>query len=591
MRAVDRSQETYKMWMREDPDFHKQISLLREISRRARVGDADPDLIPDFPEFAERYLHQPLHTHQLRQWDVMNGREPRDMHEAIRFQKGRPNFLLFNMPPNHAKSTTWTMNYVTWRIHKNPNVRVIIVSKSQTMAKKFLGGIKQRLVDQRYREMQAAFAPEGGWRDPDSSWTATEIYVKGKGDGEKDPTVQALGLGGQIYGARADLIILDDVQVLANVASTDSHVEWVGQEVVTRPDEDGMVMVCATRVAPVDLSQTLRDTQFDDPDDETEDEVGESTPVWTYLAQPAVLEYSARPRDWKVLWPEVRGPLAMAKQRATIGSTARWALVYQQADVDEDSTFPLGAVNASVSLGRAAGLLDGDLSGHPEHGMAGMYVIAGVDPATVGHTAMIVYAVHRATGKRWILDGFNEVASPLTIRNKILGFTSQYKVQEWVVERNAFQAYLSRDEELLAKLHALGSRMTEHYTTSNKADPDFGVAAMAPLFLSAGQVDDAGKWTRHKGGGLIDLPSPHFARFVEQLVEQLVLWHPGTVARGQKTDLVMALWFCEIAALKLIGVARKATNHLPNPFAGRRELRGRRVINLDEVQARMLEAV
>jgi hypothetical protein len=36
------------------------------------------------------------------------------------------------------------------------------------------------------------------------------IYLgTGRDSGEKDPTVQALGFGSQIYGARADLIIVE----------------------------------------------------------------------------------------------------------------------------------------------------------------------------------------------------------------------------------------------------------------------------------------------------------------------------------------------------------------------------------------------
>ncbi len=42
------------------------------------------------------------------------------------------------------------------------------------------------------------------------------IYIERESN-EKDPTLQALGIGGQIYGARADLIILDDCVTLSNL--------------------------------------------------------------------------------------------------------------------------------------------------------------------------------------------------------------------------------------------------------------------------------------------------------------------------------------------------------------------------------------
>ncbi len=49
---------------------------------------------------------------------------------------------------------------------------------------------------------------------------------------EKDPTVQALGIGGQVYGARANLIILDDCVTGANAHEWAKQLEWIQKEVV-----------------------------------------------------------------------------------------------------------------------------------------------------------------------------------------------------------------------------------------------------------------------------------------------------------------------------------------------------------------------
>ncbi len=85
------------------------------------------------------------------------------------------------------------------------------------MARKFLSAIKTRLSHPNWTKLQVAFGPQGGYKADSNTWSADMIYLgSGRDSGEKDPTVQALGFGSQIYGARADLIILDDVVMNAN---------------------------------------------------------------------------------------------------------------------------------------------------------------------------------------------------------------------------------------------------------------------------------------------------------------------------------------------------------------------------------------
>lgn len=588
MAEVGRKFATYRDWRREDPIFKKSIDYLREVAARGVDGTGTFEPVPDFPEFCGQYIGQPLGEHMLRIWDVINDRPPRSLHPAMVFRKGWPERLIINIPPGHAKSTTWTQNYVVWRIHKDPNVKVIVVSKSQGMAKKFLGGIKLRLTSPLYRRMHLAFAPNGGWRDPDGSWTATEIYVQGKGDGEKDPTVQALGLRGHIYGARADLIVLDDIVALDNAGDTEKQLDWISQEVISRlpEDEAGMLLSIGTRVAASDLYKSLRDDYTD----------YEGNPVFTYFSQPAVLDYADHPKDWATLWPSTQaadgspkrkwdGP-ALAKRRAEMRDDRRWALVYQQADVADDATFPPEAVEASINGRRNPGPLKGDTAWGHRTTMDQCYVVGGLDPATTGYTAALIYAVDRRTRKRYVLDGYNKRNTvPSELRSMIKSFTEEYGVKEWRIETNAYQRSIVQDEELKQWLYARGCVVKGHYTTSNKYDEDFGVASMSPLFLSCvtGDPMNGHHWTRVPEGGLIELPNKRLSQVISQLCEQLVVWQPSQ--RNLIQDLVMALWFCEIAAREHLGVegARKIT-HLQNQFMSVRARKGQLTINLNQLE-------
>jgi hypothetical protein len=69
---------------------------------------------------------------------------------------------------------------------------------------------------------------------------------------------------------------------------------------------------------------------------------------------------------------------------------------------------------------------------------------------------------------------------------------------------------------------------------------------------------------------------------VKALIEQLITWTPTT--KG-KTDMVMALWFCEIRAREMLNYGKYATHHMKNPFLSRQEMGKRTVINLEEAFA------
>lgn len=577
MREVGRSEETYRDWMRE-AGFKSQIAEIRAAAQRRATGNG-PQPVPDFPEFCEM-LGQPLFEHQLRIFDVIEGRAPRNLHPRMQWEQGDPNRVMCNIPVNHAKTITFSINYVVWRIHKDPNIKVVIVSKSQGLAKDIVSAIKFRLTSPVYSHMRQ-FAPEGGWRDPDQSWTETAIRVAGRTTGDKDPTVQALGMGGQIYGIRSDLIILDDAVTLGNVAQWESQVKWLTQEVETRlPPDGGKLFVLGTRIASVDLYVKLRELR-----DWSEDR------VFCYLSQPAVLdEGDGHPDNWVTLWPyttidgstvEMWTGRRLAKKRT---NARTWSLVFQQMDTPEDATFNPDAVEAAINGRRLHGPLKPDALGHRPSGMNNLYIIGSVDLAVAGYTAIIVGGVEKETRKRYILDMVNVPNMGTSTRVKLMqDWTIKYGINEWVIERNAFQGSIFTDEDFKQWMYAHGARLTPHTTGTNKHDPDIGIASMSPLFESCAEPDADGRLKRRPAGGLIELPSRTSFPVMNQLVEQLVTWAPkDQIGRGQKTDLVMSLWFFDLAARKYIGVGQDLNTHVANPWLSRRDLSRRKVIDVSD---------
>jgi len=367
---------------------------------------------------------------------------------------------------------------------------------------------------------------------------------------------------------------------MSNAHEYEKHIRWIQQEVLTRLGPTGKLLVLGTRVDSIDLYRELRN--------------GERYPTgkspWTYLAMPAVLEFAEDPKDWKTLWPKSDRPWQGGDDEADDGGLyprwdgnhlsmrrgaldpKTWSMVYQQADVDEDSVFNTVCVKGSIDRMRMIGPIVPGNPGHPET-TEGLTIIAGLDPAIVGDTAAVVMAVDRRRKKRYILDAATITRpSPQAIRDLITTFTEKYKPSEWMVERNAFQGYLTQDENLRAWLANRGVLLREHTTSRNKWDVGFGVAAMSALF---GSVEPNGK---HHRDNLIHLPSDRHEG-IRLLIDQLVTWSPET---KNKTDLVMAMWFCEIRAREICQFGEYGGQYVKNEFLTRADAEKRQVVNLDE---------
>ena len=514
--------------------------------------------------------------------------KPSWLHPSMKYEPGLANNrILLNIPPNHAKSMTITIDYVTWQVCKNPNFRVLIVSQTQRLAADFLYAIKQRLTHPSYEELQSAYAAGVGFKSKSASWQATRVTFGDelRESSEKDPNIEAVGIGGQIYGKRADMIIIDDAVTLSNANDFERQIKWLTQDVRSRLNPTGKLIVIGTRVASVDLYKELRN----------EDRYPGGIVPWSYLAMPALLEIADKPEEWVTLWPESDQPFDGQKEEERDSSTgfyprwngrnlynerqsmdaSTWALIYQQQDISDDAAFDPVCVRGSIDGMRKSGRLTAGHPGHPRD-LNGFTYICGLDPAMVGDTAAICYAIDRATSKRYIVDAIKITRpSPAAIRNLIFDWTSLYGPSEWIVEKNAFQSFLTQDEGIKMHLASKGVQFKEHHTGNNKWDTGFGVASMATLFGTK-QFDN-----KHHRDNLIHLPSDQTEN-IKALIEQLITWSPTT--KG-KTDMVMALWFCEIRAREMLNYGKYQTHHLKNPFLSKYEQNKRTVVNLDELFA------
>lgn len=565
MDSVGRTRKTYENWRAEDQAYAARVDEARLRAAKGREAKGDPELYNlSFAEWRRRFLGRETYPHQQMWIDVLEGREPDVFHDSITYKKGsNPRLVCINTPPFHAKSATITVEYAVYKLCMNPAFRVMVISKTRDAAAKFLYSMRTLLTDPHYSTLHAAYAPNGSFKPErgEGQWAAYSLYLAGRNldavdKSAKDPSVVAVGIGGQIYGSRCDLIILDDAIDDGNAAHYEKQFDWLTRTVMSRA-KDGKILLVGTRVAPKDLyAHILDDDTF----------ISGHSP-WTYLAQPAVLEYAEDPKDWVTLWPRSAQPLDEAGGEepgddglypawdgpalSAVRDSNRpgvWALVYMQQQVSEDMTFHPVCVWGSVDRRRKPGPLKAGAWGHPRDGADGMQIMGSIDTAGTGEAFVLVYALDRATKHRWVLNAWTGNHTKISwYRERMMHGFDEYGVMEWVIESNAYASWLIHDEEVVAWAQQRGVRIVPHYTGRNKQDPDFGVATMDSLFGTLREKTQGGEKV-HGGDNIIHLPDPDKSPGIKALIEQLLIWVPGRLGKQMRMDGPMCLWFAETRA-------------------------------------------
>lgn len=208
-------------------------------------------------------------------------------------------------PRDHGKSEIFCISYPLRRICEDPNIRILIVQKTATAAIKTLQVIKTEL--EQNEAMKAYYAPHWqrtvGQRDianpqgaiiqdgkREGAWQQQRIYCKRSRRG-KDPTVEAVGVGGAITGGHFDLIILDDVEDDENVKTEDrlkALVNWFTGTIMQLREPDTKIVVVGTKKTnKADIYKLI-----------------EENPVWDVHVSPAILSHELGDIEWEMVRDE-----------------------------------------------------------------------------------------------------------------------------------------------------------------------------------------------------------------------------------------------------------------------------------------------
>ena len=276
--------------------------------------------------------------------------------------------------------------------------------------------------------------------------------------------------------------------------------------------------------------------------------------------------------DEQGLYPKWDGK-RLTKKRARM-QPRTWAMVYQQEQVNTQAIFTAEMVHGALNGARFAGRMPKNVPAVRDgRGGDGLVYVMGVDPATSGHTAAVVLGLDVSTQKRYVVDVFNKPGiTPAQMREMICGFIDTYGLSEVRIEKNGFQGFLVHDTELNNYAASRGVLIRPHFTGNNKHDTDFGVASMTALF--AGWEDKQ---------CMVELPSTMGSEEMKSFIEQLSVWAPDA-PKSQKTDIVMAFWFAELACRDRV-VTWTGGTHRKNEFLTPWDLRQQRSFSLLDAEA------
>lgn len=116
--------------------------------------------------------------------------------------------LLVECPRRSGKSSLLAVAYPLWRVMKDRDIRIMIISAAENLAKQWLREIEHHMREnERFRALAGDLVPAIRTQ----TWTDKEKIVAGRSGKATHVTFLAMGFDGRPRGRRADLIIFDDV--------------------------------------------------------------------------------------------------------------------------------------------------------------------------------------------------------------------------------------------------------------------------------------------------------------------------------------------------------------------------------------------
>lgn len=477
-------------------------------------------------------------------------------------------FVVINCPPGSGKSTLFTHDIPCWLIARDRSIRIQVGSRTERMARTYVGRIKKSLERDAPMRTDADSLTMGIAQDavacvqddygsfrPDGRgdlWRAEGLVVRqldGVALDDKEPTVSAWGQDSGFLGGRFDLIIWDDLVDRKNTKTAESKEslrEWYSTEAETRLEPGGALILQGQRIAHDDLYRTALDMK------DLEDRPKYRHVV--YKAHDEVRCHGDHGVDAKA-WPDgcLLDPYRIPwkeLEKIAHNTPRTYSVMYQQEDGDLvggliEEEWIKGGVDSTGY--HAPGCLDRerDIREVPPHLTDGRaWSLVTVDPSPTEWWGVIWWLYDPVTGNRYAIDLIRRKMNPeqfisldldtfdfsgLIVEIRAESIKLGIPLTHVVVEVNAAQRWLLQQPHVQRWMDATGVVFLPHTTTGmNKSDPKYGVESIGDYFRQ----------------GRIRLPyqSANARLKVANLVTE-GLRYPDS----DTTDMVMSTWFMTLA--------------------------------------------
>jgi predicted phage terminase large subunit-like protein len=183
-------------------------------------------------------------------------RSVQELHKSIIANISSFKSTLDLAPRGFGKSTVGDVDYCITKILRDPNIRIMIGSKTQTQAQAFLKEIRTH-----FEQNEDLLRVFGDWKtSKDNVWNDREFTVNKRTIIKKEATVTALGASGAVISKHFDIIIGDDLVGLENARTERQRAnlkEWFYSSLAPTLEPDGEIHILGTRYNPLDLYESL----------------------------------------------------------------------------------------------------------------------------------------------------------------------------------------------------------------------------------------------------------------------------------------------------------------------------------------------
>lgn len=378
-----------------------------------------------------------------------------------------------------------------WEIGGNPNLRCVVVSNTNDQAKKIVRLAKEYITNS--KEYHNVFP--NIQRDPNGPWLENAFQVK-RASRAKDPTFQAVGLGGAIMGSRIDRLYIDDPEDFESTRTAHQRqktYDSIIKNLVGRLTPDARVILVTNAWHPDDFGHRMAKNKR-----------------W-YALKYKVQNTSTGELIWPERWSEER----IARFREEVGKAECDRQLFCEARSDSDSRFNREWINLCIRRGNGIQASRG-LAELPN----GYRTYTGVDLSTgegKDMSCLFTILVH-PDGSREVLNVSAGRWTAPEIVDRIVDAHESFHSMV-IVESNGAQKFIVQFTKQLSAVPVKAFN-----TGANKINVEFGVESLAVELAN-------GKWIIPNDDGVCE---PDIAEWIQEMLAYSPTQHTG--------DRLMASW-------------------------------------------------